>query len=127
MSYIPESIIELKLHQFSYNYNSVALTPIITAPSADGHTESQSGKCAHLVSAMMTYSASITMIIRVGNVYRIPALDMFHLIHFDDISTTILLTLLGGVPYPDLSNKVVVERVLAGYRMQRPINCSDEM
>ena len=38
-----------------------------------------------------------------------------------------LLTTSGGVPYADLSNKVVVKSVLAGYHLERPANCSDEM
>ena len=33
----------------------------------------------------------------------------------------------GAVPYPDLSNQEVVTKVIAGYRMKKPNNCSEKM
>lgn len=47
--------------------------------------------------------------------------DYIKLYHVYSSTTT------GGFPYPDLSNKVLVDKVLQGYRMKRPSNCSEDM
>lgn len=38
-----------------------------------------------------------------------------------------LYTIIGGVPYPGISNEQLLPRLKKGYRMERPDNCSSEM
>ena len=57
-------------------------------------------------------------IVLIASAYGVASIILF---------TSAFSSVTGGFPYYDLSNEVLVHRILGGYQMKRPTNCSDEM